>query len=67
MYYAHRRFFPFTEHFCIYKARVIDGKIRYIEDTVNITFFGLQINNHINCKNHTEEIILTLTGARYAK
>jgi hypothetical protein len=29
MYNAHRRFFPFTEHFCIDNARVIDGKIRY--------------------------------------
>jgi hypothetical protein len=28
MYNAHRRFFPFTEHFFIYNARVIDGKIR---------------------------------------
>jgi hypothetical protein len=31
MYNAHRRFFPFTEHFCIDNARVIDGKIRYYE------------------------------------
>jgi hypothetical protein len=31
MYNAHRRFFPFTEHFCVDNARVIDGKIRYFE------------------------------------
>jgi hypothetical protein len=31
MYNAHRRFFPFTEHFCIDNARVIDGKIRYFK------------------------------------
>jgi hypothetical protein len=31
MYNAHRRFSPFTEHFCIDNARVIDGKIRYFE------------------------------------
>jgi hypothetical protein len=30
MYNAHRRFFSFTEHFCIDNARVIDGKIRYL-------------------------------------
>jgi hypothetical protein len=28
MYNAHRRFFPFTENFCIFKARVIDGQKR---------------------------------------
>jgi hypothetical protein len=31
MYNAHCRFFPFTGHFCIDNACVIDGKLRYIE------------------------------------
>jgi len=32
---------------------------------VNTKFLGLQIDNHINWKNHIEETIPTLSGACY--
>ena len=38
-------------------------KEKYIEEKVNTKFFGLQTDNHINCKNHTEQIISKLSGA----
>jgi hypothetical protein len=45
---------------------LIDYKEKDIEDTVNTKFLGLQIDNHINWKNHIEEIIPKLSGACYA-
>jgi len=30
---------------------------KYIEETVHTKFLGLQIDNHINWKNHIEEMI----------
>ena len=36
----------------------IGYKEKYVEETVNTKFLGLQIDNHINWKNHTEQIIL---------
>jgi hypothetical protein len=39
MYNAHRRFFPFTEHYSIDPPRVIDGKIRY---TMFMKFLGTE-------------------------
>jgi hypothetical protein len=41
-------------------------KKKYIEQTVNTKFLGLQIDNHINWKNHTEEMIPKLSAACYA-
>ena len=35
----------------------IGYKYEYIEETLNTTLLGIQIDNHINCKNHTEQII----------
>jgi len=32
---------------------------------VNTEFLGLQIDNHINWKNHIEQMILKLSGACY--
>jgi len=37
----------------------------YIEETVNTKFLGLQIDNHINWKNHIEQMIPKLSGACY--
>jgi len=37
---------------------------KYIEDTVCTKFLGLQIDNHINWKNHIEEIFF-LSLSRY--
>jgi hypothetical protein len=44
----------------------ITYKKEYIEDTLNTIFLGLQIDNHINWKNNTEETIPKLSGACYA-
>ena len=44
----------------------IGYKEKYIEETVNTKFLGLQIDNHINWKNHIEETIPNLSGACYA-
>ena len=41
-------------------------KEKYMEDTVNTKFLGLQIDNHTNWKNHTEQMIPMLIGACYA-
>jgi len=41
-------------------------KEKYIEDSVNTKFFGLPIDNHINWKNHTEQMIPELSGECYA-
>jgi hypothetical protein len=44
----------------------IGYKEKYTEDTVNTKFLGLPIDNHINWKNHIEQMIPKLSGARYA-
>jgi hypothetical protein len=41
-------------------------KENYREETANITFLGLQTDNHLNCKNHIELMIPELSGACYA-
>ena len=41
-------------------------KEKYVEESVNKTFLGFQIDNHINWKKHTEEMILKLSAACYA-
>jgi len=40
-------------------------KEKYIEETVNTKFLGLQIDNHINWKNHIEQMIPKLSAACY--
>jgi hypothetical protein len=44
----------------------IGYKWKYIEERVNTKFLGLQTDNHINWKNHTEQMIPHLSAARYA-
>ena len=44
----------------------IGYKEKYVEETVNRKFLGLQIDNHINWKNCTEETIPKLIAACYA-
>jgi len=44
----------------------IGYKEKYILETVNTEFLGLQIDNHINCKNHIEEMIHNLSASYYA-
>jgi hypothetical protein len=39
----------------------IGDKEKYIEDSVNTNFLGLQLDNHINWKNHIEEMIPNLS------
>jgi hypothetical protein len=41
-------------------------KEKYIEETVNTKFFGSQIDNHLNWKNHIEQMIPKLSEASYA-
>jgi hypothetical protein len=44
----------------------IGYKEKYIEETVNTKFLGLQIDNYLNWKNHIEQTILKLSAAYYA-
>jgi len=44
----------------------IDYKEMHVVETVNTKFVGLQIDNHIIWKNHTEEMIPNLSAACYA-
>jgi hypothetical protein len=41
-------------------------KEQYIEETVSTDFFCLQIDNHLNWKNHVEQMISKLSGPCYA-
>jgi len=41
----------------------IGYKEKYIEEMVNIKLIGLQINSHLNWKNHIEQMIPMLSGA----
>jgi hypothetical protein len=41
-------------------------KERYIEDTVNTKFLGLQSDNNLSWKNHTGQMIPELSGRCYA-
>ena len=38
----------------------------YTEEMVNSKFLGLQIDKHLNWKNHTEQMNHKLSGTRYA-
>jgi hypothetical protein len=44
----------------------IGYKEKYIEETVHTKFLALQIDNHLNWKNHIEQMIPKLSGACYA-
>ena len=44
----------------------IGYKEKYTEDTVNTKFLGLPTDNHINWKNHIEQMIPKLSGECYA-
>jgi hypothetical protein len=39
---------------------------KYIEESINTEFLGLQINNHLNWKNHIDVTILKLSRVCYA-
>jgi len=41
-------------------------KEKYIKETLNTPFLGLQINNHLNEKNHIQQVIPKVSDARYA-
>jgi len=41
-------------------------KEKHTEEKTNTKFLGLQIDNHINCKNHVKEMISKLSVACYA-
>jgi hypothetical protein len=41
-------------------------KKKYIEETVNTEFLGLQIDNRLNWKNHVDQLVPKLSGACYA-
>jgi hypothetical protein len=39
---------------------------KYIEESAQTKFLGLQIDNYLNCKNHIDQLIQKLNGACYA-
>ena len=39
---------------------------RYIEETLNTKFVGLQIDKHLNWQNHIEQMVPKLSAACYA-
>jgi len=44
---------------------LIGYREKYILETVNTEFLGLQIDNHINWKNHIEEMIPNVSASSY--
>jgi len=48
-----------------YCALMISHKDKYIEEVVNLKFLGIQIGNHLNWKNHIDQIIPKLSVACY--
>jgi hypothetical protein len=44
----------------------IGYKQKYLEETMNTKFLSLEIDDHINWKNHIEEKIREFSGACYA-
>jgi len=44
----------------------IGYKEKYTEEAVNRKFLGLQIDNHLNWKNHIEQMFPWLSAACYA-
>jgi hypothetical protein len=49
-----------------YGALNIGYKNKYTEETVNSKFLGLHLDNHLNWKDHTDQMITKLSGACYA-
>jgi len=49
-----------------HSALHIGYKYEYTEETLNTTLLGIQTDNHINCKNQTEQMIPKLSAACYA-
>ena len=49
-----------------HSALHIGYKYQYTEETSNTTLLGIQIDNHINWKNRTEQMIPKLSAACYA-
>jgi hypothetical protein len=39
---------------------------KYIEEAVNTKFLGLQIDNHLNWRNHFDQLVPKLSAADYA-
>jgi hypothetical protein len=47
-------------------ALTIGYKDKYIEEVVNTKFLGIHLDNHINWKDHIDQIIPELSAACYA-
>jgi hypothetical protein len=47
-------------------ALTIGYKDTYIEETANTTFLGLHLDNHLNWKDHVDQMVPKLSGACYA-
>jgi hypothetical protein len=43
----------------------ITYKVKYIEETMNTKFLGLEVDDHIKWKNHIKQMIFKLSGAGY--
>jgi len=37
--------------------------IKYVEDVVNLKFLGIQIDNHLKWKKHSDQIVSKLSAA----
>ena len=48
-----------------YCALNIGHKDKYIEEAVNLKFLGIQTDNHLNWKNHIDQIVPKLSAACY--
>jgi hypothetical protein len=48
------------------RALTIGYKDKYIEETVNTRFLGLQLHNHLNLKNHIDQMTTKLSAACYS-
>jgi hypothetical protein len=46
-----------------YCALTIGHEDKYVEEAVNLKFLGIQIDNHLNGKNHVDQIIPKLSTA----
>jgi hypothetical protein len=49
-----------------HRAWGVGYKGKYVEETVNTKFLGFHIDNHVNWKNHIDQMITKLSGACYA-
>jgi hypothetical protein len=46
-----------------YCALTFGHKDKYIEETINLKFLGIHIDNHLNWKNHIDQIVPKLSAA----